>query len=195
MGGKGGEVAVKSVRTPWGNSGELRSQIRRMGRASVPEETERKQIERLFAAMVALSSAHGYEETTVDAISKLAGVSKGSFYEHFANKEELLLAAVEALVEPTLKVIEEAEEPTEKPGAPGRGSLPRADCRPIGRLTDGRHRGLCGWPRGERPRTITCPPSKRSANSPPGPRPAQDQPNPNRSQPRPVRAFSSGVER
>src|SRR5690349_20664206 len=61
MGGNGGDAAVKSVRTPWGNSGELRSQIRRMGRASVPEETERKQVERLFAAMVALSSEHGYE--------------------------------------------------------------------------------------------------------------------------------------
>jgi AcrR family transcriptional regulator len=105
-----GANAGKGVVTPWGNASELRAKIRPVGRGGVPEETSRKQRERLFAAMVALSSKHGYEETTVDAISRLAGVSKGSFYEHFANKEELLLAAVDALVEPTLKVIERAED-------------------------------------------------------------------------------------
>jgi AcrR family transcriptional regulator len=103
MGGKG-------VRTPWGYSAELRAKMRPAGRGGVPEETDRNQRERLFAAMVSISSEEGYEETTVDALTKLAGVSKASFYEHFENKKELLLAAVDGLVEPTLKVIERAED-------------------------------------------------------------------------------------
>ena len=35
---------------------------------------------------------------------------EGGFYDHFANKKELLLAAVEALVEPTIAAIERAED-------------------------------------------------------------------------------------
>jgi AcrR family transcriptional regulator len=106
MGAKGGQGVV----TPWGDAAELREKMRPAGRGGVPEETDQNQIERLFAAMVAISSEKGYEATTVDGLTKLAGVSKASFYEHFENKKELLLAAVDALVEPTLKVIERAED-------------------------------------------------------------------------------------
>jgi AcrR family transcriptional regulator len=60
--------------------------------------------------MVAVSSEKGYEATTISNLTRLAGVSRAAFYEHFKDKQECLLAAVEALVEPTISVIEEAED-------------------------------------------------------------------------------------
>jgi len=82
----------------------------RPGRGNAPEESQRSQRERLFGAMVAISSEQGYEATKIGDLAKLAGVSRAAFYEHFANKKECLLAAVEALVEPTIAAIERAED-------------------------------------------------------------------------------------
>ena len=42
--------------------------------------------------------------------SKMAGVSRAAFYEHFKDKQECLLAAVDALVEPTIALMERAED-------------------------------------------------------------------------------------
>ncbi len=82
----------------------------RPGRGNAPEESERSQRERLYGAMVAISSEQGYEATKIGDLAKMAGVSRAAFYDHFANKKELLLAAVEALVEPTIAAIERAED-------------------------------------------------------------------------------------
>ena len=60
--------------------------------------------------MVAISSEQGYEATKIGDLVKMAGVSRAAFYEHFADKKECLLAAVEALVEPTIALIERAED-------------------------------------------------------------------------------------
>src|SRR6476659_2648162 len=98
------------VRTPWGNAEELRSKKMRPGRGNEPEESDRSQRERLFGAMVALSSEKGYEATKIADLVKVAGVSRAAFYEHFKDKKECLLGAVDALVEPTIKVMEEAED-------------------------------------------------------------------------------------
>ena len=70
---------------------------------------------------------------------KLAGVSRAAFYEHFKDKQECLLAAVDALVEPTIAVIEQRRGRADRrgAGAPGGRSLPRPGRRPAGRLEDG----------------------------------------------------------
>src|SRR5262245_49935452 len=98
------------VRTPWGNAADLRSMKMRPGRGNAPEESERSQRERLFGAMVAISSEKGYEATKIGDLAKMAGVSRAAFYDHFKDKQECLLAAAEALVEPTIAVIERAED-------------------------------------------------------------------------------------
>src|SRR5215210_18179 len=47
---------------------------------------------RLFEAASAVFARVGYAEASAEAISREAGMSKATFYEHFANKEECILA-------------------------------------------------------------------------------------------------------
>src|SRR5262245_39795857 len=56
----------------------------------------------------ALFASRGYDRTSVDAIIRQAGVSKGAFYHHFASKEQLLDAVTDFIVEDALHQIEEA---------------------------------------------------------------------------------------
>jgi AcrR family transcriptional regulator len=95
------------VRTPWGDAAELRERKLRPGRGTPREEAERNQRERLFAALVATVDEKGYEAATVADLVKLSGVSRSAFYRHFDDKQACFLAAVEALVEPTLKRLDE----------------------------------------------------------------------------------------
>jgi AcrR family transcriptional regulator len=90
------------VRTPWGNADTLRDRKLRPGRRLPPEEVARNQCERLFAALVAVVAEKGYEGTRVEDLLELSGVSRSAFYEHFSDKEECLLAAIEAFVGPTV---------------------------------------------------------------------------------------------
>jgi len=53
--------------------------------------------------MVATVAEKGYEATTVADLVKLSGVSRSAFYRHYEDKQACFLAAVEAMVEPTLK--------------------------------------------------------------------------------------------
>lgn len=54
------------------------------------------QRERLIAGIIAAVAENGYAETTIAAIIKAAGLSRKTFYQHFANKEECFGAAYEA---------------------------------------------------------------------------------------------------
>jgi AcrR family transcriptional regulator len=91
------------ARTPWGDATQLRERKLRPGRGTPREEAERNQRERLFAAMVATVDEKGYEATTVADLVQLSGVSRSAFYRHFDDKQACFLAAVEAMVEPTLQ--------------------------------------------------------------------------------------------
>ena len=63
------------------------------GRHAPPLEVRLSvQRRRLFEAAAAVFARVGYAEATAEAISREAGMSKATFYEHFANKEECILA-------------------------------------------------------------------------------------------------------
>jgi AcrR family transcriptional regulator len=91
------------VQTPWGDAAQLRDRKLRPGRGTPRDEAERNQRERLFAAMVATVAEKGYEATTVADLVELSGVSRSAFYRHYDDKQACFLAAIEAMVEPTLK--------------------------------------------------------------------------------------------
>lgn len=91
------------VRTPWGDASELRERRLPPGRGTPREVAARNQRERLFAATVAAVAEKGYEATTVADLVELSGVSRSAFYKHFDDKQACFLAAVEAMVEPTLR--------------------------------------------------------------------------------------------
>ncbi len=63
------------------------------GRHAPPLEVRVKvQRARLFAAAAGVFARSGYADATAEGIAREAGMSKATFYEHFANKEECLLA-------------------------------------------------------------------------------------------------------
>jgi AcrR family transcriptional regulator len=63
------------------------------GRHAPPLEVRLSvQRRRLFEAAAAVFARVGYAEASAEAISREAGMSKATFYEHFANKEECILA-------------------------------------------------------------------------------------------------------
>ena len=53
----------------------------------------------LIEVATGLFADHGYEGTSIDAVLSAAGVSRGALYHHFAGKEALFRAVLEALSE------------------------------------------------------------------------------------------------
>jgi len=63
------------------------------GRHAPPLEVRRElQRERLFEAAAHVFATTGYADASAESISRAAGMSKATFYEHFANKEECIVA-------------------------------------------------------------------------------------------------------
>ena len=76
-----------------------------------PEATRRKLIE----ATLTLMLKRGFNATTVDEICAEAGVTKGAFFHHFRDKEDIALAALKAWAEMGLSMYAEAFK---QPGEP-----------------------------------------------------------------------------
>ena len=53
--------------------------------------------ERLVLAAVDLFTEQGYDDTTVAQIAERAGVTRSTFFRHFSDKRELLVAGQETL--------------------------------------------------------------------------------------------------
>ena len=70
------------------------------GRHAPPPDVRRPlQRERLLRAAAVEFAQAGYRGTSSDSVSRRAGMSKATFYEHFANKEECMLALYDDAVQ------------------------------------------------------------------------------------------------
>ncbi len=94
-------------------SGPLYRQLRPRPHGLGKDEVEENQRARLRGAMIEAVAARGYDATGVAELSRLAGVSKRTFYEQFANKEACFLATHDAITRCALAgaVLAHGEEP------------------------------------------------------------------------------------
>jgi len=84
------------------------------GRHAPPLEVRLSvQRRRLFVAASAVFARLGYAEASAEAIAREAGMSKATFYEHFANKEECILALFEEAVTEVMLAMAGAQQPEE----------------------------------------------------------------------------------
>lgn len=75
-----------------------------------PEEVKRDQRERLQNAIVELIAERGYQAVRILDLTKLARVSRPTFYSLYDDKEELFLAAYDEIAQRTAKTAIEAYE-------------------------------------------------------------------------------------
>jgi AcrR family transcriptional regulator len=81
------------------------------GRHAPPLEIRlSEQRRRLFAAAAAVFARMGYADATAEAIAREAGMSKATFYEHFANKEDCIVALFDTATEVVLEAMRAAGE-------------------------------------------------------------------------------------
>jgi AcrR family transcriptional regulator len=79
------------------------------GRHAPPLEVRQdRQRARLFAAASAVFARVGYADASAEAIAREAGMSKATFYEHFDNKEDCIVALFDAATELLLHNMREA---------------------------------------------------------------------------------------
>jgi len=93
------EPSLRTVsRIPWRMADPPRTTtVVPRGRHAPPLEVRQGvQRRRLFEAAAIVFARRGYADATAEAISRQAGMSKATFYEHFANKEECILALFDA---------------------------------------------------------------------------------------------------
>ena len=65
---------------------------------------------RLLQAAAAVFAQRGYAEGSAEAISRAAGMSKATFYEHFANKEECILVLFDEAATEVMRAMASAGE-------------------------------------------------------------------------------------
>jgi AcrR family transcriptional regulator len=87
-----------------GGEGKFPSGIRKLP-ADLVSAVQR---ERLIAAMLKAASDLGYREANVQDVIDRAGVSRPTFYEHFANKEDCFLTAFDTTAGRILERVSEA---------------------------------------------------------------------------------------
>jgi AcrR family transcriptional regulator len=79
--------------------------ILREGAAAVPSSWPPCARSRLLAAMAQRAAISGFLDVTVDDVIAAARASRRTFYEHFSNREECLLAAYDAIREDTMQIV------------------------------------------------------------------------------------------
>ena len=82
---------------------EDRARAPRGRHAPPPEVRLPLQRQRLLSAAASVFAQRGYAGASTEMISRHAGMSKATFYEHFANKEECILALFDRAAEVVLQ--------------------------------------------------------------------------------------------
>jgi AcrR family transcriptional regulator len=91
------------------------------GRNAPPPEVRLPlQRQRLLRAAAAEFATYGFSGTGSESISRRAGMSKATFYEHFANKEECMIALFDRAVEVVGEGIAQAARDVGRLDAPER---------------------------------------------------------------------------
>src|SRR6266487_626347 len=67
------------------------------------ERQRRERAELILEAAEAVFTEKGYHEASIDEIALRVGVAKGTLYQHFASKEELVFALFESQIETILE--------------------------------------------------------------------------------------------
>jgi AcrR family transcriptional regulator len=81
------------------------------GRHAPPLQVRQdRQRARLFTAAAAVFARSGYADASAEAIAREAGMSKATFYEHFDNKEDCIIALFDAGIETLTRAMTEAGE-------------------------------------------------------------------------------------
>src|SRR3954465_3565183 len=81
------------------------------GRHAPPLEVRLSvQRRRLFEAAADVFSRVGYADASAEAIARDAGMSKATFYEHFANKEECILALFDEAATEVIRAMADAAD-------------------------------------------------------------------------------------
>lgn len=81
-----------------GRSPRMSQGLPRGPQALPREQVAAHQRERLYLAMVQAVQEHGYVATTISELVARARISRRSFYEHFHNKDECLLATYDTVI-------------------------------------------------------------------------------------------------
>lgn len=90
---------ARPVPTPWGDSDRLSERRLPPGPGSRRDRRRRNQRERLLAATVAVIADKGYDAARVADILAAAGVSRATFYDNFANKQECVTTTIGELLD------------------------------------------------------------------------------------------------
>src|ERR1039457_2596786 len=90
-------------RKPSSKSGERYRRLPTGAHGMDPKEVERDQRERLQTAMIELIAKRGYQAVRILDLTKLARVSRPTFYSLYTDKEELFLAAYDEIAQRTVK--------------------------------------------------------------------------------------------
>jgi AcrR family transcriptional regulator len=84
------------------------------GRHAPPLEVRQdRQLQRLSEAAATVFARVGYADATAEAIAREAGMSKATFYEHFGNKEECILALFDRAMARLIGAMQAAAEEEE----------------------------------------------------------------------------------
>jgi AcrR family transcriptional regulator len=106
-------VALDPSETAVDSAAEYPPELSRLppGRHGLPREfVVHNQRERLIAGLAEAVAENGYSATTIAHITRSAAVSRRTFYEHFASKDECFVAAYDTVMEQLRERVAEAFE-------------------------------------------------------------------------------------